>query len=317
MKIAIFGVWHVHAADYTKTAMELGEVVGFYEENDALAENFASKFNIPRFSTPGELLKSDAEGVIVCSASSEHADDIIKIAKAGKHIFTEKVLALTDADCDRIETAINESGVTFVISLFQKYLGSRMAVKEVASSGELGKLNYMRFRNCHSGSTKDWLPKHFYNARECGGGAMIDLGAHGMYLTEWILGMPVKASSEFTVSCEIESVKEKNSDRVEDNAVTVMSFENGAIAVNETGFVSNYSPVTLEVFGEDGYVRMVGKRVVKCTKATDGVEVELAVEADRPSPLVQFLTGNILDGCGMKEAKALTHMMTLAYAKSL
>ena len=123
MKIAIFGVWHVHAADYTKTAMELGEVVGFYEENDALAEKFASKFNIPRFSTPGELLKSDAEGVIVCSASSEHADDIIKIAKAGKHIFTEKVLALTDADCDRIETAVNESGVTFVISFFQKYLG--------------------------------------------------------------------------------------------------------------------------------------------------------------------------------------------------
>ena len=123
MKIAIFGVWHVHAADYTKTAMELGEVVGFYERNDTLAENFASKFNIPRFSTPGELLKSDAEGVIVCSASSEHAEDIIRLPRARKHNFTEKVLALTDADCDRIEAAINESGVNFVISLFQKYLG--------------------------------------------------------------------------------------------------------------------------------------------------------------------------------------------------
>ena len=129
--------------------------------------------------------------------------------------------------------------------------------------------------------------------------------------------MPVKASSEFTVSCDVKSVKEKNVDGVEDNAVTVMSFENGAISVNETGFVSNYSPVTLEVFGEDGYVRMVGNRVVMCTKATDGVEVELEVGADRPSPLVQFLTDDLLDGCGMKEAKALTHMMTLAYAKSL
>lgn len=317
MKTAIFGVWHVHAPDYAKIAMSLGEVVGFYERNDALAENFAKHFNLPRFSTPDELLKSDAEGVIVCSASSDHADDIIKIAKAGKHIFTEKVLALTDADCDRIEAAVNESGVNFVISLVQKYLGSRIAVKETASSGELGKLNYMRFRNCHSGSTKDWLPKHFYNAKECGGGAMIDLGAHGMYLTEWIIGMPIKASSQFTVSCEIESVKAKNSDRVEDNAVTVMSFENGAIAINETGFVSNYSPITLEVFGEDGYVRMVGNRVVKCTKATGGVEVEIEVGADSPSPLVQFLTGNLLGGCGMKEAKALTHMMTLAYAKSL
>ncbi|MBO5898627.1 MAG: Gfo/Idh/MocA family oxidoreductase, partial [Clostridia bacterium] len=292
-----------------------GEVVGFYEKNDTLAENYAKSFNIPRFQTPEELLASEAEGVIVCSASSDHAEDMIKIARAGKHIFTEKVLALTDADCDRIERAVNESGVKFVISLFQKYLAPRIAVKQVAASGELGKLNYLRFRNCHSGSTRDWLPKHFYDAKECGGGAMIDLGAHGMYLTEWILGMPSKACSQFTVSCELEAIKQKNTDGVEDNAVTVMSFENGAIAVNETGFVSNYSPVTLEVFGEDGYVRMVGDRVVKCTKATDGAEVEVALGEAQPSPLVQFLTGNILDGCGMKEAKALTHMMTMAYAQ--
>ncbi len=315
MKIAIFGVWHVHARGYTKTAMELGEVVGFYEKNDAIAEGYAKAFNIPRFKTPEELLSSEAEGVIVCSASCDHTEDMIKIAKAGKHIFTEKVLALTDADCDRIEQAVNESGVNFVISLFQKYLAPRIAVKQVAASGELGKLNYLRFRNCHSGSTKDWLPKHFYDAKECGGGAMIDLGAHGMYLTEWILGMPAKACSQFTVSCELEAIKQKNSDRVEDNAVTVMSFENGAIAVNETGFVSNYSPVTLEVFGEDGYVRMVGNRVVKCTTATDGAEVEVELGENQPSPLVQFLTGKVLDGCGMKEAKALTHMMMMAYAE--
>lgn len=313
MKIAIYGVWHVHAPQYTRRAMELGEVVGFYEKNSKLADEFARNFDIPRFNTPEELLTSDADGVIVCSASSDHAEDMISIARAGKHIFTEKVLALTDEDCDRIETAVNEGGVTFVISLFQKYLGSRMAVKEIAASGELGKLNYMRFRNCHSGSTKNWLPDHFYNAEECGGGAMIDLGAHGMYLTEWIMGMPVKASSAFTVACDIPAVMTRNADRVEDNAVTVMSFENGAIAVNETGFVSNYSPVTLEVFGEDGFVRMENDRVVKCTKATEGKTVGVDIPANLPSPLDQFLTGNLLPGCSMKEAKALTHMMVMAY----
>lgn len=315
MKVAIFGVWHVHALGYAKTAAEYGEVIGFYEKNDELAEDFAKKFDVPRFKTAQELLDSDAEGVIVCSASSDHAEDIIKIANAGKHIFTEKVLCLTDADCDRAEKAINANGVKFVISLFQKYLGSRIAVKNVASSGELGKLNYMRFRNCHAGSAANWLPKHFYNADECGGGAMIDLGAHGMYLTEWILGMPVKACSQFTLSCELEAVKEKNRDGVEDNAVTVMSFDGGAIAVNETGFVSKYSPVTLEVFGENGYVRMADNHVVKCTEATGGVEVEVETGADLPSPLVQFMTGNVLSGCGIKEAKALTHMMTMAYEK--
>ena len=183
MKIAILGVWHVHAPDYTRTALAHGEVVGFFERNDALAEAFAAHFGLPRFATVEELLASECEAVIVCSASRDHAEDMIAAARAGKHIFTEKVLALTDAECDAIEAAVNESGVTFVISLFQKYIGSRRAVKTVADSGELGKINYLRFRNCHTGSAANWLPTHFYNAEECGGGAMIDLGAHGMYLT--------------------------------------------------------------------------------------------------------------------------------------
>jgi predicted dehydrogenase len=142
---------------------------------------------------------------------------------------------------------------------------------------------------------------------------MIDLGAHGMYLTEWILGVPVSASSAFTLTCEKESVKAKNVDMVEDNAVTVMSFENGAIAINETGFVSSYSPVMLEVYGEDGYVRMENNSVVKCTQATNGTVKEVSVPASQPAPIEQFLKGPVLSGCGIKEAKALTHMMTLAY----
>lgn len=315
MKVAVFGVWHVHAADYTKHALAHAEVLGFYEKDDVLAKAFAEKFDIPRFESAEALLASDAEGVIVCSASSEHAEDMIRIAKAGKHIFTEKVLALTDEECERVEQAVKENGVDFTISLFQKYQAPQRKVKEIVDSGELGKLNYLRFRNCHSGSTANWLPTHFYNAEQCGGGAMIDLGAHGMYLTEWILGMPTAAKSVFTVSCEREDVLEKNKDRVEDNAVTVMQYASGAIAVNETGFVSGYSPVTLEVFGEQGYVRMSGKHVYKRSKATDGVEVEVELGESLPLPIIQFLTGKRLEGCGMAEAKALTHMMTMAYGK--
>ena len=160
MKTAIFGVWHVHAPDYTRTAQKYGEVVGFYEPNDALAAAFAAHFDIPRFATAEDLLASDAKGVIVCSATNTHADDMIKIANAGKHIFTEKVLALTDADCARVAEAVEKNNVSFTISLFQKYLPARRAVKAVCESGELGNINYLRFRNCHSGSSADWLPAH-------------------------------------------------------------------------------------------------------------------------------------------------------------
>ena len=309
MKVAIYGVWHVHAHGYTKTAMELGEVVGFYEKNDALAEDFNKELNLYRFSTPEELLASDIDGVIVCSESSTHADDMVKIANAGKHIFTEKVLALTDEDCERVEKAVNENGVKFVISFIWKAQARIKTLKSVVDSGELGKINFLRFRNAHSGSTRGWLPEHFYSAQQCGGGAMIDLGAHGMYLTHWILGMPEAASSAFTVSYDTE----KNIDNVEDNAVTVMRFANGAIAVNETGFVSNKAANCFEVSGEYGYVKTENGKVFKCTDETDGEIVEVELCEDSPRPLEQFLTDKIEPGYGMEEAKALTHMMVMAY----
>ena len=50
----------------------------------------------------------------------------------------------------------------------------------------------------------------------------------------------------FTVSCEAGGAIEKNTDLVEDNAVTVMRFESGAIAINETGFVSDCSPKAID-----------------------------------------------------------------------
>ena len=70
-----------------------------------------------------------------------------------------------------------------------------------------------------------------------------------------------------------------------------------------------------EVHGENGYVRMEGGRVVKRTAATGGTEVEVSIPEEDPAPIVQFLTGQVLPGCGMTEAKALTHMMVMAYGR--
>ena len=37
MRTAVCGVWHVHAPEYTQRALELGQVVGFYEPDDSMA----------------------------------------------------------------------------------------------------------------------------------------------------------------------------------------------------------------------------------------------------------------------------------------
>ncbi len=309
-KIAVCGVWHVHAGDYTKTAMANGEVVGVWDENTDKKNEFCKNFGLKAFDSLDELLASDADGVIVCASTDTHADIMVKITDAKKDIFTEKVLALTNEDCDRVAEAVERNQVKFVISLVHKYNPGPRTVKNVVDSGELGKIGHVRFRNCHNGSTANWLPKHFYSQQECGGGAMIDLGAHGMYLIDWILGMPETYKSVFTNACTNEDANALNSDKVEDNAITVMGYANGAIAVNETGFVSGGSPMIFEVDGEKGYVRFSENKVFK---RVNGQNVEVPMLNGVPSPLMQFLTENYLGGCGMDEAKKLTRMMVEAY----
>ncbi|MBR4888767.1 MAG: Gfo/Idh/MocA family oxidoreductase [Clostridia bacterium] len=313
MKTVICGLWHVHAEGYYKTAAEYTDVIGVYEPNETWRKEFCAKYNLPEFATLEELLACGADAAIVCTSTDTHADVIVRLAEAGMDIFSEKVLALTSEECAKIKAAVEKNGVRFVISYPHKYGAGAQTVKMVIDSGELGKINFFRCRNVHDGSTGHWLPLHFYNAKECGGGAMIDLGAHGMYLSEWICGMPVAAKSVFTVACDHSEVTALNTDGVEDNAVTVMQYADGCIAINETGFDSTGYPLTLEVCGENGWVRYSGSKVEMKTKTADGV-VEVPMEPALPAPLVQFCTGDILPGCGMAEAVNLTKLMEMAYA---
>ena len=311
MKVAILGTWHVHAPQYTDVAQKLGEVVGVYEENAAWRAACAKKYNIAEFNSVQELLDSDCDGVIVCASTDKHTELIVAAANAGKHIFTEKVLALNVEDCLKVKDAVEKNGVRFVISYPWKTTQTFMALKKAVDDGLVGKVNYLRFRNCHSGSICHWLPAHFYNAEQCGGGAMIDLGAHGMYLTHWILGEPATYSSAFTHFCRDEKDAELNPSCLEDNAVTVMSFESGAIAVNETGFVSQGCPETFEIGGDKGY--LVATRA--CATYTEAGKAPVALDLPErvKSPLDCFLTETSAEGCGIDEAIALTKMMVGAY----
>lgn len=307
MKVALLGVWHVHARDYVKYALRLSEVIGAWDEDPKKLQPFCEEFGVSAFGSLEELLASDAEAVICCTATDAHPDVMVKAAEAGKHIFTEKVLALTSEECDRIAAAVEKNHVNFVISLVQKYTSGPATVKAILDSGEIGEINYFRFRNCHNGSTGNWLPQHFFSEKECGGGAMIDLGAHGMYLTDWFLGIPESAKSTFTVFDH----NDRNVDRLEDNAVTVMSYPNGVIALSETGFVSVGCPMRLEVGGTKGYAVYENNKVYK---TVNGVTEEVEMLPAKPAPIEQFLTGELLDGCGMEEAKHLTKLMEMAYS---
>lgn len=252
IRVAMISFWHVHAGDYARQAIENPntEVVAAWDENSERGRERAAALGVRFYDTLAEVLNSsDIDGVIIDTPTNMHHDVMIAAAQAGKHIFTEKVIAPTLHECNEILAAVKQAGVKLTVSLPRLNDNYTLAVQEILARKELGELTLVRARLSHNGaiSTADrphgWLPAHFFNLEQCGGGALIDLGCHPMYLTRLFLGLPESVTANYGYVTGRE---------VEDNAVAVLRYPQGALGVVEAGFVNRHSPFTIEIHGTEG-----------------------------------------------------------------
>ncbi|WP_040950370.1 Gfo/Idh/MocA family protein [Gorillibacterium massiliense] len=246
IKLALLSYWHVHAKDYAREADAHPdtEIVAIWDEIPERGRKEAEARNVPFYENLDELLASpDIDGVIIVTPTNRHREVMIAAANAGKHIFTEKVIAPTLHEVNDILQAVEKNGVKLTVSLPRLNDGYTLAIQDVLKAGKLGDLIHVRTRLSHDGALAGWLPEHFFNKEQCGGGALIDLGCHPMYLARLFLGLPESVTATYGYI----SGKE-----VEDNAVAVLQYGNGAVAVVEAGFMNPRSPFTIEINGTKG-----------------------------------------------------------------
>lgn len=254
MKVAMLSFWHVHAKDYAKQVNEHPdtEIVAIWDEIVERGQQEAETRGVAFYASLEELLANpEIEAVVVDTPTNLHRDVIIAAAQAGKHIFTEKVIAPTLHEVNEILAAVEEAGVTLTVSLPRLNSPSTLAIQDILAKELIGQVTLVRTRLSHNGgisttaNPNGWLPEHFYNAEQCGGGALIDLGCHPMYLNRLFLGLPVAVSASYGYVTGRE---------VEDNAVSLLQYENGALGIVEAGFVNAFSPFVIEVHGTSGSI---------------------------------------------------------------
>ena len=310
-QFAILGKWHVHANGYAK---EINEIPGcrvskVWDPDAGVACTWAEELGCQAASIEDILNDPAVEGVVICAVTNEHGPLIKRACEAGKAVFAEKLLTLTTKEAEEVKAAVLANNTRFAIS-FPHYSepGTQFALA-AARSGKLGTLNYARVRKAHNGSLADWLPPHFYDPVACGGGAMIDLGAHPMYLLCAFLGEPASVQSTFT---------HVTGKQVEDNAVSLLRFENGAIGVSETGFVSVAYPFIIELGGSKGTLLVRGKEV---SWSLDGMDKQWQtienLPGQLPSPLKHWALAekpaDIPAEYNIDAAVQLTRVMEMAY----
>ncbi|MCR5484410.1 MAG: Gfo/Idh/MocA family oxidoreductase [Clostridiales bacterium] len=313
VNVAMISGWHVHAKGYAReiNENENARVTAVWDEDEKRGKEWAEELGCKFIKNYDDVLKDpEIDAVAIVSPTDMHAKLILKAAKAGKHIFTEKVLTLKNEDAEKAAKAIKDGKIHFTISFPHKCGDTLNFVKKLVDDGKLGRITYARLRNCHSGSIDNWLPPHFYDPKQCGGGAMMDLGAHSMYLLNWFLGKPLNIQSVFT----------NITDRpVEDNAVCLIEFQNGAIGVSETGFVSRCDRYEFDISGTEGAARVTDGTVEYCS-ISDTDRKWVTAELPHyyvPSPINYWIDSIVNDSdntlFGIDEAVELTKMMTAAY----
>jgi 1,5-anhydro-D-fructose reductase (1,5-anhydro-D-mannitol-forming) len=310
IRLAILGFWHVHAKDYAAEAQvnPRTEIVAAWDEDAARGEARAQELGAQFHSDLAELLaRPDVDGVIVTTRTSAHPEVIVAAAEAGKHIYTEKVLALAPADAQRIVDVMARAGVKLTVSLPRLSHGYTLAIRELLASGELGEVTQVRCRLSHDGAIgRRWLPGQFFDPDEAGGGALVDLGCHPLYLTRLFLGgMPESVSAEYG---------RVTGHAVDDNAAAVLRHRTGALGIAETGFVNAYSPFTIEVHGTTGSL-LYGTpepRLLLCSTNRGSAEAwtELPIPDSGPTPFESWVS-NILEDTESVENVALALDLTI------
>ncbi len=284
-KVAVLSRWHVHATGY---ARELNAIPGckvayVWDEEPPRGEEWAKELDATFVKDLDELLaKDDFQGVIVATPTSMHEEVMIKAAKAGKHIYTEKALATTVAGCEKIAAAVREAGIKFCMSYPYRTQPMYLYAKDLIDKGLLGDISLMRMRNGHDGALRGWLPPYWFDKSLTGGGALMDLGCHPCYLADWLLGAPAKVSAAMTFQTGRET---------DDTAVCMVEFKNQAVAVLETSLMTPYSPGILELYGTKGSFRAVGKDVEVHLSGADGWMKPDKLPAALPIPMQIWVDG--------------------------
>ena len=225
------------------------EVVAVASPSPGNAERFAKQHGVARaYSDYREMLRDPAVELVSITAPNRlHAQITIDAAAAGKHVVCEKPLCVTLEEADAMIAACKAAGVLLLYAEELFFAPKYVKAKQMADEGAFGRVHLVKQGEKHSGPHSDW----FWDVDQSGGGALMDLGCHGIAFCWWFLGKPKVKSVYAQLSTQVHGARTQG----DDEAVTIIEFENGALGIvenswNRPGGMDD----SIEVFGDKGQV---------------------------------------------------------------
>jgi predicted dehydrogenase len=217
------------------------------------------------------IARDDVDLVDICTPGASHADIAIAALDAGKHVLCEKPLANTVAEARAMAAAAARArarGVRAMVGFNYRRVPALGLARQLITDGRLGTLRHVR-----AAYLQDWIVDPEFplvwrlQADQAGSGALGDIGAHIIDLTQWLLGDRITRVSALTETFVRERPLADRGDglsaaggtgrgkvTVDDAALFLARFQRGPVATFEaTRFATgNKNALRVEVNGDRG-----------------------------------------------------------------
>jgi predicted dehydrogenase len=210
---------------------------GIAEKNCYNYENFDNIKNNP-----------DIDAVYVITPNGLHHDQVIRVAKAGKHAICEKPMAVNAQQGQEMVDACKKAGVKLLVGYRMHFEPKTLEVIRMRQAGEFGKIKFFQGQCGFTiGDPTQWR----LNKQLAGGGAMMDIGIYAINGSRYMTGEePIWVTAQ-----ETKTDHEKFKEGVDETIQFQFGFPSGAVA----SCLSTYNMNNLDRFfldGDKGFAEM-------------------------------------------------------------
>jgi len=227
IRVAIIGggkIAQVHAQALKN--IETAELVAVQSRTAAKAEEFAMKFGIQPYADIATMIKREqVEVAVICTPHPAHAAPAITAFQNGAHVLVEKPLAITLQDCDSMIAAATATGRKLGVVSQRRFYPPAERMKKAIDNGKIGTpmLGHVVMYG--------WRDEEYYKSdpwrgswEKEGGGVLVNQAPHQLDLLQWFMGSEMDELYGVWKNINHPYIE------VEDTAVAILSFKNGATA---------------------------------------------------------------------------------------
>lgn len=268
VKIGLIGAGNiakVHADAYQK--LDSAKIEAVCDIDEVRLHQFADKYGIEkRYTSVEDMLaqEKDLDAADVCVWNCNHASCAIAALNAGLHVLCEKPMAYNAQQAEEMLEAAKKNNRLLMIGFVLRFSDESKITKDFIEKDYFGDIYYTKatYLRRH-GNPGGW----FSNKALSGGGPVIDLGVHVIDRTRYLMGNPTPVSVyaatfdklkdrknlKTAVGWRPENATDDDICDVEDLAIAMIRYDNGAVTLLETSYSLNTEGLTsCEIFGIKG-----------------------------------------------------------------